>query len=434
MTPAGRPPHRITAALILAFLVVATLLAAPAMAVAPYRIGAGDRLAIAVFGQPALSGDALLQADGTVRLPRVGAVMLGGLTLQEAEALLTAKLKTALGLSDPDVSIGIASYRPIFIIGDVQTPGAYAFSPGMTLLHAVALAGGYHRAEPGDATARLEAGRLTERQQQLMDQLAISYVRLARFEAERDGAAAFSASSAAAPLVTPERLAALASQEAAIKSERQVSLDASIKTFDQRREQLNNEISALEAQRDAKLQLAASLRREQDSLKDLIDKGLIPSPRIFELERTVISTEADRREVEAYISRARREIVLADQAELNLRSDRQLDILNGIKGARDEIAQQQGAIAAVAAQIDVARAISVGQSRLPDTAGVSFDRPMVKRRRRGRFRADRPDRCAGTRRSHRDTGRNGQGKTRRGGAALRERRRGHHAAARPLCN
>ncbi len=359
---------------------LALLVASPALAAAPYRIDAGDRIAIEVLDQPALSGEVLLQADGTVRLPRVGAVMLGGLTLPEAEALLTAQLKKALGLSDPDVSIGIADYRPIFIIGDVEKPGAYAFSPGMTLLHAIALAGGYHRAEPGDATARLEVGRLAERQQQLEDGLAISYVRLARFEAERDGAAAITASTAAAPLVTPERLAALVSQEGAIMTERQVSLDASVKTIDQRRQQLNNEIGALEAQRDAKLQLADSLRREQASLKELIDKGLVPSPRVFELERTVISTEADRREVEAYISRARREIVLADQAELNLRSDRRLDILNGIKGAGDEVAQQQAAIAAVAAQIDVARGISTGQSRLPDTAGLSFDHPMVRHR------------------------------------------------------
>ncbi len=375
MTRAAELMTRFALTALLAFL-----LAVPALAAAPYRIGAGDRIAIEVLEQPALSGEVLLQADGTVRLPRVGAVMLGGLTLPEAEALLTAQLKKALGLSDPDVSIGIAAYRPVFVIGDVERPGAYAFSPGMTLLHAIALAGGYHRAEPGDATARLEVGRLAERQQQLDDALAISYVRLARFEAERDGAAAITASAAAAPLVTQERLAALLAQETAIMTERQVSLDASVKTFEQRRQQLNNEIAALEAQRDAKLQLASSLRREQDSLKDLIDKGLIPSPRVFELERTVISTEADRREVEAYISRARREIVLADQGELNLRSDRRLDILNGIKGARDEVAQQQAAIAAVAAQIDVARGISTGQSRLPDTAGLTFERPMVRHR------------------------------------------------------
>lgn len=372
---------------IVLLLLVLLSLAAPAAAdMAPYRLGAGDRIRVDIIDQPALSGATMVQADGAIRLPRVGSIPLGGLTLGQAETLVTARVKKALGLAAPDVTIGIDSYRPIFVVGDVETPGAYAFSPGMTVLHAIALAGGYHRAEPGDAAARLEAGRLLERQEQLADQLAISYVRLSRYEAERDGAAGIDVSSAARPLVTPERLAALVAQEAAIKTERQVSLDASLKTIEQRREQLNNEVSALEAQRDAKSMLADNLRREQDSIKGLIEKGLIPSPRIFELERTVISTDADRREVEAYISRARREIVLADQAELNLRSDRRLDILNGIKGARDEIAQQQAALAAVAAQIAVAEGISRGQGKLPDDAGLAFDRPMVKHRDQEDFR------------------------------------------------
>lgn len=370
---------------LLALFVLGLALATPARATEAYRLGAGDRIRIDIVDQAALSGETMVQADGAIRLSRVGSIPLDGLTLGEAEALVAARVKSALGLADPDVTIGVAAYRPIYIVGDVQTPGAYAFSPGMTVLHAIALAGGYHRAEPGDAAARLEVGRLLERQEQLADQLAISYVRLARYEAERDNAADIRPSSAAGPLVTPDRLAALVAQEAAIKTERQVSLDASLKTFDQRRQQLNNEITALEAQRDAKTQLADNLRREQASIKDLIEKGLIPSPRVFELERTIIGTDADRREVEAYISRARREIVLADQGELNLRSDRRLDILNGIKGARDEIAQQQAAAGSIASQIDVARGISRGETSLTDSAGLDFDRPMVKRRGKADF-------------------------------------------------
>lgn len=364
-------------------LVAALAMSSPvsfAQATDDYRLGSGDRIRLDIVDQPALSGEEMVQADGAIRLSRVGSIRLDGLTLGEAEAAVAARLKSALGLADPDVTIGVAAYRPVFIVGDVQSPGAFPFTPGMTVLHAIALAGGYHRAEPGDAAARLEVGRLLERQEQLADQLAVSYVRLARYEAERDGDAAIRPSSAAASLVTPERLSGLVAQEAAIKTERQTSLDASLKTFEQRRQQLRNEITALEAQRDAKMQLADSLRRERASLDNLIKRELVPTPRVFELERTTISTDADRREVEAYLSRARREIVLADQGELNLRSERQLDILNGIKGARDEIAQQQAAAGSIAAQIEVARNISRAQSSQPDRAGVNFDRLMVKRR------------------------------------------------------
>lgn len=344
----------------------------------PYRLGAGDRLRVDVFEQPTLTREMVVQSDGTVRLPRIGSLGVDGLTLDEAADRLSSQLKTALGLMEPDVTVEILVYRPIYITGDVETPGAYPYAPGMTLLNAIALAGGYYRPELGDATARLEEGRLMERLEQLRDQLAISHVRLSRLAAERDGRSQPAAPPEIAALVTSARAAELQAQETATMVERMSSLDGTIGIFNQRREQLRNEITALEAQKDAKIEQVAILRKEAASIEGLLAQGLVPASRGYELQRTIVGVEADRREIEAFVARARGAIAEVDQAELNLRSERLLDILTGIKNALDEIAQQTAAIASVGLQLETARRVGSGLNA--QDGGLSFDEPMVKRR------------------------------------------------------
>jgi polysaccharide biosynthesis/export protein ExoF len=362
--------------LILAFGVLA---ATAARAEDSYRLGPGDRLRIEVFEQPSLSREALIQADGSVHLPRIGTVALGGHTLEEAREVLGERLITDLGLTKPDVTVEVAVYRPIYLIGDVQAPGAYAYAPGMTVLHAITLAGGYRRPELGDATARLEVGRLLERLEQLRDQLAISHARLARYLAERDGGEPAEVPELAR-LVTPERAAELRKQEAAQMKERSASLEGASRIFEQRRSQLREEVTALQAQRDAKIRQHESLENELAAIKDLKEQGLVLAQRLFDLDRALIATEADRREVEAFIARAKGEIASVDQNELNRRSDLRLDIINGIKDVSDEISQQRAAIAAVDLQVEVARGLSLGLDVISDGGGLGFDKPMVKRR------------------------------------------------------
>ena len=107
-----------------------------------YRLGAGDKMKITVYGEQDLSGEFLVSSNGRVQFPLVGEIQAAELTAQEFAKTLTAELG-AKYLRDPKVSIEIETYRPFYIIGEVNKPGEYAYESGLSLHGAVALAGGY---------------------------------------------------------------------------------------------------------------------------------------------------------------------------------------------------------------------------------------------------------------------------------------------------
>ncbi len=114
----------------------------PDMVAATYKLGSGDRLKIAVFRHDDLSGEFSIDGAGNFAMPLIGGVHAAGLTTNELETVLQDKLKDGY-LVDPQVSIEVLNYRPFYILGEVQRPGSYPYVNGMTVLNAVALAGGF---------------------------------------------------------------------------------------------------------------------------------------------------------------------------------------------------------------------------------------------------------------------------------------------------
>lgn len=107
-----------------------------------YELGAGDRLRVTVFGHPDLSGQFEIDGSGKVALPLVGGVTLGGLTLAQAEEAIVLALRPDY-LINPRISLEVLNYRPFYIIGEIRAPGSYSFVNGITVLNAVAIAGGF---------------------------------------------------------------------------------------------------------------------------------------------------------------------------------------------------------------------------------------------------------------------------------------------------
>lgn len=108
----------------------------------PYTLDAGDRLRVTVFGQTDLTNTYSVDKAGYIAFPLVGSVVARGQTPKQIEGLLAAKLRNGF-LRNPDVSVEVDRYRPIFVMGEVGAPGQYTYVPGMTVQNAVALAGGY---------------------------------------------------------------------------------------------------------------------------------------------------------------------------------------------------------------------------------------------------------------------------------------------------
>jgi protein involved in polysaccharide export with SLBB domain len=116
-----------------------------------YKLGSGDKIRLTVFRDDSLSGEFTLDGAGNFAMPLIGEVEAAGLTTRELEARIRDKALAADLLKDPQVSVQVLNYRPFYILGEVKTPGAYPYVNGMTVLNAVALAGGFsYRAKQSD--------------------------------------------------------------------------------------------------------------------------------------------------------------------------------------------------------------------------------------------------------------------------------------------
>lgn len=117
--------------------------AAPAARVSnDYRLGAGDKLRLTVFGEESLSGQYVVGTSGRMAIPLIGEINAQGATVAEVEKMIDAKLRDGY-LRDPRVSLEVQSYRPFYILGEVNRPGEYPYTDDLSVVKAVATANGY---------------------------------------------------------------------------------------------------------------------------------------------------------------------------------------------------------------------------------------------------------------------------------------------------
>ena len=142
-----------------------------------YQLSANDQIAVEVFGEDDLRSVARLSGDGSVSLPLLGVVRLGGLTLAQAAVRLT-ELYGRDYLVNPKLNVSLVGYakQRFTVLGQVNRPGAYEMpegaAGGVDILEAVAMAGGYtriaapekisvrRRGRNGDEIIRVNAKRL----------------------------------------------------------------------------------------------------------------------------------------------------------------------------------------------------------------------------------------------------------------------------------
>lgn len=114
----------------------------PAPSSGTYVLGPTDRVRVKVYGEPDVAGEYEVDAGGYVSVPLAGRIRASGLTTRQLEQSITSALSKGI-VRDPRVNVEIALYRPFYILGEVKKSGEYPYRVGMTVLDAIASAGGF---------------------------------------------------------------------------------------------------------------------------------------------------------------------------------------------------------------------------------------------------------------------------------------------------
>src|SRR5262252_3201295 len=296
--------------------VVAAGLSWPAAA-DPYRLGVQDKLRVKVVDWRAGKGEYyewevitdeyVVNPAGSISLPLVGEVTAQGRTTEELAASVSDQLQKRVGpIGKPLTSVEIVTFRPVYVLGYVEHPGEYAYRPGLTVMQAVGIAGGFYRLTDA-GLLRLERDRIAAIGEREAARIGLqrALVRRARLEAERDGAD---------KVKIPEELngdpniGQLLGEETAIMKARLQQLKFQLAALNDLKILFAQEVQSLADKTVAQNQEIDLARRELKSYGALTAKGLAISSREFLLQRTVVELEGKILDIDTASLRAKQEI------------------------------------------------------------------------------------------------------------------------------
>lgn len=116
-----------------------------------YILEPGNRVRVIVFNEQNLSGEFQIDSSGSLSMPLIGTVPAAGVTAGALTSRIEGVLTKSNYLRNPKVAVETLTYRPFYVLGEVKQPGEFQYVVGMTVLSAVARAGGYdYRARQGE--------------------------------------------------------------------------------------------------------------------------------------------------------------------------------------------------------------------------------------------------------------------------------------------
>jgi polysaccharide biosynthesis/export protein len=107
-----------------------------------YVLGPNDRVRLKVYGEPDIAGEYEIDSNGQISVPLAGHIKAAGLTTKQLERSIASALSKGI-VRDPRVNVEVALYRPYYILGEVKKSGEYPYRLGLTVMDAIASAGGF---------------------------------------------------------------------------------------------------------------------------------------------------------------------------------------------------------------------------------------------------------------------------------------------------
>ena len=289
-------------------------------ATAQYLIDVGDVVEIAISGPMEIRQRVAVQMDGTIALPLMGSVAVGGLRSVDVRTKVQAAIMSrpfrrrlpdgaeSIVLIEPDeITANIVEYRPIYTSGDVARPGEQVYRPMMTARQAVANAGGFESAH-GRSNRAFDAADLQGEQEAVSLEIVKERVRMSRLRAELDNKDKFEPD----PLLATELPGTRASLAEVLKSEQEL-LKARRNDSLREKEYLQSaiakaeqHIAALNEQRTRGEQAEAANLRDLDRLNDLLKRGSVSNLRVSDARQAVMQASTRNVELNTQLLQVRR--------------------------------------------------------------------------------------------------------------------------------
>ena len=269
----------------------------------------------------AFSGEFLIGSDGTMPLPAIGQISTLGKSSEQIAAEVADAVKEHLGLvAAPDTALEVVSYPPVYVVGDVSTPGSFEFRPGMTVLQGFAMAGGRRPGVAGSVADRL---RLTSELHATDDGLLRARARIARLESEvqakqvivfpREVTEHPDAALAASAMTEEQTILAARQRELARQAE---SLDELVTLLDQEIATLRTRLGDVDISIDV-------AEKELVGVQSLVANGIATVSRRSELERQIADLRFDSLTQTTAILRAQQALNQAKREAAQLEDARQ---------------------------------------------------------------------------------------------------------------
>lgn len=333
---AGREPalpvRRLAAAVLGSTLVLASL----AGAEEGVAITAGDTLSFDILDDDRDPVEVRVGEDGAVQLPFIGSVSVAGLPIPEARGAVEYAYRSGGIFTEPRIALSIASYRPVFVVGDVRTPGSYPYIPRLTVQMAIALAGGDASAAGTLQDQVLARAQLRGTLEEIEADLPSKILTVARIKAFLAGrrtiseddvtpaARSFLSHPATAILRRIEEQMLVSALDGAEESQRMLAegvaeAERGLALFDEliKKQQANIRYS----------------REELDRARQLQKRGIKSLTEVAEVQRVLGSEEAQLLQIYAGLSSAKREIGVLKRQVSDLRNARRTSALTDLQAA-----------------------------------------------------------------------------------------------------
>jgi len=315
-----------------------------------YIVRIDDKLKIKIFQFPELSGEYTVSTSGTVLIPPIGEVPVAGSSAIDISNQISKRFIGAGISNKPGATVEVLQSRPIYVLGDVQRPGEYTYRPGVTVLQAVTLAGGWFRLnDPGLMRLDREAITLTGDMRTLFRRYYNLVAERARLNAEL---------AMKTDVVFPADLTRRAGEDRTLVEfleDERLILNLNVGQLTKQLNSLNDshglyqkQLEAISRQILASKEQSQSVKKELDEVKGLFARGLTPITRQMGLERMLAQLEMAEQGYQTLMLRTQQELTQLDQRTFDLKSDRQAKLNLELRRNRLDLAE-------VAVKIDTDR-------------------------------------------------------------------------------